>query len=65
MTATPQADPAGEPAPAMPQGPCPQPGKTLILANPKPLSAGSYTVNWYAAGADTHRRNGSFSFSAK
>lgn len=40
-------------------------GKTLILANPKPLSAGSYTVNWYAAGADTHRRNGSFSFSAK
>lgn len=40
-------------------------GKTLTLTNPKPLPAGNYTVNWHAAGADTHRRNGSFSFSVK
>lgn len=40
-------------------------GKTLTLTSAKPLSAGSYTVNWHAAGADTHRRQGSFSFSVK
>lgn len=40
-------------------------GKTLTLTGAKPLSAGSYTVNWHAAGADTHRRQGSFSFSVK
>lgn len=40
-------------------------GKTLTLINPKPLPTGTYTVNWHAAGADTHRRQGSFSFSVK
>ncbi|MBX9896371.1 MAG: copper homeostasis periplasmic binding protein CopC [Qipengyuania sp.] len=40
-------------------------GKTLTLTNPKPLASGSYIVNWHAAGADTHRRKGSFSFSVK
>lgn len=40
-------------------------GKTLTLTSARPLAAGSYTVKWFAAGADTHRRQGSFNFSVK
>lgn len=42
-----------------------QDGKTLTLTAGRPFPAGTYKVSWRAAGADTHRRQGSFSFSAK
>lgn len=40
-------------------------GKTLTLLMKRALTSGSYEVKWYAAGADTHRIEGSFSFNVK
>lgn len=40
-------------------------GKTLTLLMKHALPAGTYLLKWHAAGADTHRMEGSFSFTAK
>lgn len=40
-------------------------GKTLTLVAGRAFPAGSYQVSWHAAGADTHRMEGTFSFSVK
>lgn len=40
-------------------------GKTLTLLMKRALPSGSYDVKWHAAGADTHRMEGSFSFNVK
>ncbi len=40
-------------------------GKTLTLLMKHALPAGTYTLKWYAAGADTHRVGGDFSFTVK
>lgn len=40
-------------------------GKTLTLTLPRALPAGSYDVTWHAVTADTHRIEGSYSFSVK
>ena len=40
-------------------------GKSVTLTPKRALMAGKYTVNWSAAGADTHRMTGSFSFTVK
>jgi len=39
--------------------------KQLVLPLTKPLAAGSYKVEWHAVAADTHRVQGSFSFTVK
>ena len=36
---------------------------TLLLR--RPLAAGTYRVTWSAAGADTHRMGGNFSFTVR
>jgi methionine-rich copper-binding protein CopC len=36
--------------------------KSLVATLARPLSAGTYDVNWYAVGADTHRMTGKVSF---
>ena len=40
-------------------------GKTLTLTAGRAFPVGSYQVVWHAAGADTHRMQGSFTFSVK
>jgi len=40
-------------------------GKTMTLLLKRALASGSYEVKWFAAGADTHRMDGSFAFSVK
>lgn len=40
-------------------------GKSMMLMPKKALVAGTYKVTWSAAGADTHRMNGEFSFTVK
>lgn len=40
-------------------------GKTLTLTSGRAFPAGIYQVTWHAAGADTHRMQGSFNFSVK
>lgn len=40
-------------------------GKSMMLMLERPLAAGTYRVNWAAAGADTHRMEGEFSFTVK
>ena len=40
-------------------------GKTLTLLLKRALPAGAYLLKWHAAGADTHRMEGSFSFTVK
>lgn len=42
-----------------------QPGtdRTQLQVRLKPLSAGTYTVNWRVLSVDTHRTKGSFKFS--
>lgn len=40
-------------------------GKTLTLVAGRVFPVGSYQVTWHAAGADTHRMQGSFTFSVK
>ncbi len=36
--------------------------RQLIVPIPKPLSPGTYNVDWHAVAADTHRVTGHFSF---
>jgi copper resistance protein C len=40
-------------------------GKTLTLTMRKALPPGTYQLKWSAAGADTHRMEGTFSFTVK
>ena len=40
-------------------------GKTLTLTMRRALSAGTYQLRWHAAGADTHRMEGTFTFTVK
>ena len=40
-------------------------GKSMTLLLKRPLTAGSYTLSWSAAGADTHRMGSEFSFAVK
>lgn len=40
-------------------------GKSMTLLLKRALSAGTYKVTWYAAGADTHRLSGNFTFTVK
>ena len=40
-------------------------GKTLTLTAGRAFPAGTYQVSWHAAGEDTHRMQGSFTFSVK
>lgn len=40
-------------------------GKTLTLTAGRAFPTGTYQVTWHAAGADTHRMQGSFTFSVK
>ncbi|MEP7350202.1 MAG: copper homeostasis periplasmic binding protein CopC [Sphingorhabdus sp.] len=40
-------------------------GKSMTLMLKKALTAGSYTVKWSAAGADSHRLGSEFSFKVK
>ena len=39
--------------------------KSLTLKLRRPLAAGTYRVNWAAAGTDTHRLTGTFSFTVR
>ena len=39
--------------------------KQLVVALPKPLGDGVYKVTWHAVGDDTHRVQGSYSFTIK
>jgi methionine-rich copper-binding protein CopC len=39
--------------------------KQLTAAVPNPLAEGVYKVNWHAVGSDTHRVQGSYSFTIK
>lgn len=39
--------------------------KTLTLTTARPLGKGMYRVMWHAAGADTHRMQGGYSFTVK
>jgi copper resistance protein C len=39
--------------------------KQLVVPLSKPLAAGTYKVEWHAVAADTHRVNGSYSFTIK
>jgi hypothetical protein len=40
-------------------------GKTLIGTLKAPLPVGSYTLGWHVVTADTHRVEGSYSFTVK
>ncbi len=40
-------------------------GKTLTLTMRRALTAGTYQLKWHAAGADTHRMEGTFTFAVK
>jgi methionine-rich copper-binding protein CopC len=40
-------------------------GKSMTLLLQRPLAAGTYRVDWHAAGADTHRMEGNFTFAVK
>lgn len=39
--------------------------KSMTLLLRRPLTAGTYLVTWTAAGADTHRMSGTFSFTVR
>jgi methionine-rich copper-binding protein CopC len=39
--------------------------KQLVVPLTKPLAAGTYKVDWHAVAADTHRVQGSYSFTVK
>ena len=39
--------------------------KSLSLKLRRPLAAGTYRMNWAAAGADTHRLTGTFNFTVR
>ena len=40
-------------------------GKTLVATLPKPLSAGTYKVDYHIVSIDTHRVQGSYTFKVK
>lgn len=40
-------------------------GKTLTLTMRRALMPGTYQLRWHAAGADTHRMEGNFTFTVK
>ena len=40
-------------------------GKTLTLTMRRALTPGTYQVKWHDAGADTHRMEGTFTFTVK
>ena len=40
-------------------------GKTLTLTMRRALAAGTYQLKWHAAGTDTHRMQGTFTFTVK
>lgn len=40
-------------------------GKTLVTRFPRPLAAGTYKVDWHVVSADTHRINGSLTFTVR
>jgi len=40
-------------------------GKALVATFPRPLMAGTYQVTWHVVSGDTHRIQGSYSFSVK
>ena len=40
-------------------------GKTLTLTMRRALTPGTYQLTWHAAGADTHRMVGTFTFTVK
>lgn len=40
-------------------------GKTLVLALAKPLSRGTYKLDWHVVSTDTHRVQGSYAFKVK
>ena len=40
-------------------------GKTLTLTMRRALAVGTYQLRWHAAGADTHRMEGTFTFTVK
>lgn len=40
-------------------------GKTMIVALPRALPAGSYAIKWHIVGADQHRMEGGYSFKVK
>ena len=40
-------------------------GKTMTLTAGRQFPKGTYHVTWHAAGADTHRMQGSYSFTVK
>ena len=40
-------------------------GKTLTLTATRPFPKGTYQVAWHAAGTDTHRTQGTYSFNVK
>ena len=40
-------------------------GKTITLMAGRPFPKGTYRVTWHAAGADTHRMQGDYTFSVK
>jgi copper resistance protein C len=39
--------------------------KELVIALPAPLADGTYSVEWHAVGADSHRVKGGFTFTVK
>ncbi len=40
-------------------------GRTMTITLARPLAAGTYKVDWRAAGSDMHKMNGSYSFTVK
>ena len=48
-----------------PPWPIPTDKKQLVVPVPTPLAAGIYKVDWHAVAADTHRVQGSYSFTIK
>ena len=40
-------------------------GKRLTLTAARPFPRGTYRVSWHAAGTDTHRMQGNFSFTVR
>lgn len=40
-------------------------GKTLVVTFARPLSAGTYKLDWHAVSADTHRITGSLTFTVR
>jgi len=45
--------------------PDPTDKKQFVVAVPTPMAEGVYQVDWHAVAADTHRIQGSYSFTVK